>query len=552
MFKNTGRSKSIRAFDYLHEHIIAVIIIVVILAGSLSTLYILNDKNETRSEGKEDGVEYVDSDTISFSMERTETLDPLVSGSEDVYYIAQLIYSSLFILDENLTPVPDLVASYTTDASEGTVSVTLRSDAKFSDGSPVTAYDVRSTVNLIKGEGAKSPYYNYVSKISYIGVNGDYSLDVVFAKKEEAAIDNLVFPIVSSADYQRGKNNIMGSGIYKYAEYDFRKELKLVPNEYYYGPKAENKVEVKVLPDKKTTVNLMETDSVTAYFMHQNEADIVADDHHLRETPVVSSEAEYLGFNFRKPELANKDFRQAVCSAINTDTIIRDNYGGSAVASDTIFYPGFLGTENSGDAYPFNHDQAVKSLKKAGYEDRDENGIAEDSKGKEASLVILVNNNDKRRTLSAKSISKNLKNVGIKAEVEAVSWEEYNNRLKKGDYDLYLGGFKFDKQYNLKKLFEKDNLLGYNNKEVASEIAKLETALTAEEQKTVFQGVKQKLTEEVPYYCLCYKTYAFLTVERFTGNTVPTFFDRFRGCQDWKCQKAVVTEKPEESDSEER
>ena len=331
MFKHTEKSKLIRAFDYLHEHIIAVIIIVVVLAGGFSTLYILNEKSETNKQNVEEGVEYVDSDTISFSMERTESLNPLISGSEDVYYIAQLIYSSLFRLDDSLSPEPDLVSSYTTEPKAGTVAIELRTDAKFSDGTPVTAYDVKATVDIIKGEGAKSPYYNYASKISYIGVTGDYSFNVVFSNKNEAAIDNLVFPVISSRNYNRGSNDNMGSGIYKFDSYDFHKALKLVPNPYYFGEKAENKVEVRVLPDKKTTVNLMETDAVTAYFMSKTDADMVADDYHFKERQIVSPEAEYIGFNFRKPALQNREFRKAVCSSINTETIVKDNYGGSAV-----------------------------------------------------------------------------------------------------------------------------------------------------------------------------------------------------------------------------
>ncbi len=51
------------------------------------------------------------------------------------------------------------------------------------------------------------------------------------------------------------------------------------------------------------------------------------------------------------------------------------------MASDSIYFPGFLGTEgNKGDAYELDQTGALKLLKEAGYEDRNEDGFLENEK----------------------------------------------------------------------------------------------------------------------------------------------------------------------------
>ena len=109
-----------------------------------------------------------------YAMSRIKSLNPLSSTDSDTYYITQLIYSSLFKLDRDLNIEKDLVSSY--DAGSGSVSITLKSGVKFSDGSSLTAGDVSYTVDKIKSIGKKSPYYAYASKISSVSVNGSHEI----------------------------------------------------------------------------------------------------------------------------------------------------------------------------------------------------------------------------------------------------------------------------------------------------------------------------------------------------------------------------------------
>ena len=277
MLKNKGK-RAYRVLDFLHEHVIAIIIAVVVLAGVISTIAIVKGDVKTSSE-KENSIQYEEMSTIYFAMDPVKSLNPLSSQDRDVYYISQLMFSSLFKLNENLNIEPDLVSSYTANSGSGTVSIKLREDAKFSDGSRVTAEDVRYTVSQILRIGDESPYYEYASKIDSVKTSGSYSLTITFENPNDAALDNLVFPIVSSSSYDDSANKIVGSGQYAYDSYDSMKLLKLKPNTYYYGGVPQNRIQFKIIQDKTKTTGLMTTDAITAYVSTAQDADSAAGGH---------------------------------------------------------------------------------------------------------------------------------------------------------------------------------------------------------------------------------------------------------------------------------
>lgn len=539
MLNQDKRNKAERLFDYLHEHIIAIIIIVAILAGGICTAMIFND-NYKQEETATEITEYKSMKTVYFAMDKVSSLNPLSSNAEDTYYISKLVFSSLFRLNGNLNIEKDLVETYDVHTADGEVSIKLKDNVMFSDGNALTAYDVRYTVDQIEYIGNKSPYYAYASKIDYIEVEGDHDLTIYFKNPADAALDNLTFPIVSSYSYDADDTKPIGSGQYIYGSYANKKLLKLKVNKDYYGNVATNALQFKVISDKTKIPGLMTIDSITAGVTTSNDVAIDAEDKGLNVTAIPSNEMEYVGFNFKNEYLQDIRVRQAIAKAINCQSIINDSYGGAGIVSDSVYYPGFLGSENMGDSYEQDQVGASELLKACGFVDSDENGYLEDKKGKEVKLTILVNENNDSRVDAAETIADELNKIGIKATVKVSSWKSYKQALNKKKFDLYLGGYQFDQKYNLKEMFAKNNKLSYNNQDVLNYVKQMETALSANQQKEVYGKLKPILTEEIPYYCICYKTYSFITVERFTAETIPTFYNRYRGAGFWQWERVLT------------
>ena len=245
MLIDSSKSRPQKIFDFLHAHILVIIVGIVIVSSLLSMVAIITSDDDEKDR-EDNGIVYEDIDTLYFAMSNIKSLNPLTSKDEDTYYISQIVYDGLFTLDEGLNIKPDLVSKYSADAKNGTAKLTLRK-AKFSDGDSLTAYDVEYTIDTIKDLGSGSPYYRYVNKIDYVEVLGTRSLKVYFKKKNDASLDNLVFPIVSRNSYESGTDGVPGTGPYKYYKYNKQRTLTFKPNKYYFGEKAQGKIVFKFI-----------------------------------------------------------------------------------------------------------------------------------------------------------------------------------------------------------------------------------------------------------------------------------------------------------------
>jgi peptide/nickel transport system substrate-binding protein len=86
-------------------------------------------------------------------------INPLLAISDADSDLSALTYAGLIGISGNGTLVPVLAESYTVSPDSKTYTFTLRSDAKFSDGTPVTANDVVFTVQKAQDSSLKSPQY---------------------------------------------------------------------------------------------------------------------------------------------------------------------------------------------------------------------------------------------------------------------------------------------------------------------------------------------------------------------------------------------------------
>lgn len=86
-------------------------------------------------------------------------INPLLTISDADRDLSVLVYAGLMGLQGNGTLVPILAEGYTLSEDGKTYTFTLRKNAVFSDGTPVTANDVVFTVRKAQDPGLKSPEY---------------------------------------------------------------------------------------------------------------------------------------------------------------------------------------------------------------------------------------------------------------------------------------------------------------------------------------------------------------------------------------------------------
>ncbi|MHC1723653.1 MAG: ABC transporter substrate-binding protein [Aminipila sp.] len=507
---------------------------------------------------------YTESQTVKLPMEKVRTLNPITSKDSDTYQISKLIFESLFNLDENLSLTNGLATSYNYAPDKMSVTIDIKSDSYFSNGSNVTGEDVKYSIdNYIAAAASNNTIYSsYVSNIKSVSVgkNDEYSVVVKFKNKSDVSMENFIFPIVSERNfgkyqaYKVTSSNFIpvGSGAYAIKKYNDISELELAANDYYSGVKPTNTLSFTVLPEKEDVIPLLEVNNIALGCLQELSRDTLVSEKKINTSNFVSNEVEVVGYNFSKEAMANKKVRKAIAYAIDTKSLNESAYYKNGIACDTIYFPGYLGIKNTGDHYKYNLEKATKLLTSANYLDRDENGYLEDKNENELTVDILVNGADQSRKIAAEAIKASIDKLSISSRIiYATDITDFNSKLNSKNYDIFVGGMKINETYDLRSMLHSayNNPIGYSNEKVDKLLDKLKSGITQEQKVEDVKAIKDIIIDELPYYCIVYKTYGALTAECFNGNTNSYMFNNiYKGCENWY-SKYPATEPSEIVDS---
>lgn len=531
--------------DFLKKYWMGILIIILVIAFTASSIEIYREE----VLNIDPSIEYIQQQTLFLSSEKIDTLNPLISQSEDTYFLSKLIYSSLFSFDENLSVVPELVSEYTIDTERAYIEITLKEGIKWHDGRALTASDVAFTVSAIRAAGSKGPYYDKVKKINSAFARGSNVVSIFFNNNYNCSLDDLVFPIVPASQYSGAGAfaaadsgfKPVGTGQYKYKSYDNKKQLKLIPNEDYFGIPATKKISVTILPDRQLAVNMMEIDSVSCYVDSAANRKSKALDREYKIYDIPSNNVEFLIFNTENAYLSQKDVRKALAYGIDRDKILESAYMGDGILTDTIYYPDFLGVKDTSDKYAYDIKKAEKKLMAMGWKDVNSDGILEDPSGQEYVLRVLVDKENATRGSAALLIKKNLELMGIKTEISSLSKTSYMNAVKKRDFDILIAGYTVDERYDLRELFNGKNRWGYNNYGLFAKARELDRLYAPEQYTEKYRELKEMLLDELPYYPLCYKKMSLIGVKTFEAEELPVFNNIYMNCDTWSW--SVIKEK---------
>jgi ABC-type transport system substrate-binding protein len=158
-----------------------------------------------------------------------DSIDPLTARTQVDRDLVALIYSGLVKLGPDGTLVPDLASSWTVNAKGTRYVFTIRPDAVWQDGEPVTAADVRYTIDALKdpdytGPGASSWREVTLTVIDSHTVAFDLSTPVggfLFAATQPLVPDHLLHDVAATDLAQAPFNDApVGSGPYRLDSWD--------------------------------------------------------------------------------------------------------------------------------------------------------------------------------------------------------------------------------------------------------------------------------------------------------------------------------------------
>lgn len=172
---------------------------------------------------------------LAIGGEPEQGFDPLLGWGQ---YGNPLFQSTLLSRGNDLSPQPELATSWTLSEDRLTWTLMLRDDARFADGTPLTAEDVAYTFNTAAQAGGRAD----LSALEEAQAIDEHTVSLRLRAPRITFIDQLLtLGIVPHAKRENGYDtqygrHPLGSGPYQMVEWQEGEQLIVERNPYFYGP----------------------------------------------------------------------------------------------------------------------------------------------------------------------------------------------------------------------------------------------------------------------------------------------------------------------------
>ena len=290
---------------------------------------------------------------IGFIQEPT-SLDPTADATASIATILlDNLYQGLVRLDSSGKIIPSLAKTWDVAPDGTSVTFHLNSGVKWHDGSPFSAQDVKFSWDRAADPNTNpvNPHRDYWAPVKSVEVVDDSTVKVTL----NTYSDNWLFHmaagsacIVSSKSADNNKTNPIGTGPFKYANWNHGASLGLTRNDDYWGNKAKlTDLEFRFFSDGNAMNNAIKAGDIDA-LGQVGAPDQVAAFQQDPNFTVIKGPASgkfMISVNESSPPLNDKRVRQALYAAINRQEYIDGYHAGLAVPI------GSHATPNDGEPY---------------------------------------------------------------------------------------------------------------------------------------------------------------------------------------------------------
>jgi len=371
-------------------------------------------------------------------------LNPLLdwnnSADRDVN---RLLFNGLFRFDERGIPQPDLAQAWGM-APDGTIyNFTIRPNAVWHDGEPVTSDDVIFTIEMMKSAGSLYPQdiKDLWGKIEATRLD-EKTFKLTLPEPYVPFIDYLTFGVlpkhllesVSSADMAKADFNInpVGSGPYKFDHLIVDSGqitgvvLTLSTNYYGTSPFIEQVV-FRYYPTSEAAFDAYQQGDVLSVSQITPEMLSAAlEEPNLSVYTSRLPQISFVLFNLNRPEVAflqDAKVRRALMLGLNRPYIVNKFLQGQAVITDGPILPGSWAYYDGIEHFEYNPDEAINILKSEGYVIPAEGGEVRAKEGNPL-VFTMLHPDDELHAQIAQAIRDEWAAIGVRVDLQAVPYDE--------------------------------------------------------------------------------------------------------------------------------
>jgi len=435
-------------------------------------------------------------------------LDPARTRTGDGYMLTAMIFSNLTRISHELKPEPQLAHKWETNDDSSEWTFHLRKDAKFTNGRPVVASDVKFSIDRILDPKTASKGRKALGPIKEIVVKGDHT--VLFKLKGPYAdlalqLGNTFSRIIAKENLADIANKPIGSGPFILKEYVPGNKAILVRNPNYFekGLPYLDEVHQIYIKEYAAQVSALKTGEIDImYFAPVEIIDQLKKDPNIEVKMVSAPSFQPLIMWVNEKPFNDVRVRQALRFAVDRKAMLEAATGGLGVlGNDTPVSPSNPYYNKALPQRKQDPAKAKKLLAEAGYP----NGIditlytSTQRPGLEPAAVVaqqVVASSGFRVKIESVEIARLYKDIIPKAKKFATS---HNNWFGRPTIDESLTPFYFTKS--------NWNYTGYSNPEVDKLLDQAKSHTDFASRKKLYDKVQEILYNEGPDVVPYFKNY---------------------------------------------
>ena len=485
--------------------------------------------------------------------------NPILAATSVDQDVSRLVFSGLTRFDRDGTIIADLAATFDVDPSGKVWTFSIRSDATWHDGAPVTADDVLYTVGLLQDKAYNGPFADAFRGVAVSALGAKvvrFTLPDVYAPFAGSTTVPLVpahlLGAVPFADLARQPFNQrpIGTGPFKVSEVDARQVTLMRSDDFYRTKPARSrpyldKIVLRFYRDESEALAALgrgEVDAAGGLSPQDAERARTLKSIDLFSLPTNDFTALFLNVRPTKAVFRDRVVRQAIVTAIDRGKVLQVAADGRGSVADEFVPSSSWAFVRDVPRYPFSVADSRAMLDAADWVDHDGDGIR-DKNGVPLAFSIATSD-EAPRLAAARQIADFLGAVGMKVEVRAVPFVELVDRVaRQRDFDALLVGITVGNDPDPYPFFHSsqvndpgDDFSGYSTLPMDRLLEQARRSVDQTKRRELFAQVWTAIATDVPVVFLYYTDYLYAqshTVQGFKIAPVNDPPQRFWNVEDW-------------------
>jgi len=497
-------------------------------------------------------------------------LNPVLDFYNQVDFdLNRLIYSGLVRFDDRGLPHGDLADSWGIAKDGRSYSFSIRPNAFWHDGTPVTSADVIFTLNLLKDEAIPIPedLRAFWQQIEVVALD-DKTLQFHLAEAFSPFLDYLAIGILPShllgslspAELIDSPFNLqpVGSGPYRFKTLEVSENqitgllLEASP-QYYGGQPFIQELHFRFYPDADSALTAFEQGEVMG--VGHIPTGLIGRALANEQLQIFTGRLPKLNLVYLNldhsdlPYFKEIEVRRALLMAINRDWIINHLLSGQAILANGPIFPENWAYYGGGSRAGFDPDQALEILKKAGYSIPASGGRSREKDGVRLEFELAYPDQQPYAAIAEK-IQQDWQRIGVVASLKPVPYPELlADYLQPRTYQAALVELDLARSpdpdpypfWHQSQITSGQNYAQWDDRQVSEYLEQARVLDDLNERTRRYRNFQVRFATEIPALMLFYPTYSYGVDRAVFGVSMGPLHDpsdRFGNIVAWYLQTA--------------